>query len=215
MNTLSIKKADFYTKDMSIETISKMMDKLSDYNKIAESHWEEFQYKPQVTFKILHTNNSILLKYYIKEDSVRAEFTENNQSVCKDSCVEFFISLTEGFYYNFEFNCIGTCLLNYGTAIKRSPISDDAINSITRLSSLGNQPFEERIGDTEWSITVLIPLQAFEKDEIADFSGLKGTANFYKCGDWLSKPHYVTWNRNDFATPSFHRPEYFGKIEFI
>ncbi|MDE6269894.1 MAG: hypothetical protein K2M12_03440, partial [Muribaculaceae bacterium] len=39
-------------------------------------------------------------------------------------------------------------------------------------------------------------------------------ANFYKCGDLLSTPHFLSWNRVDTPHPDFHRPEYFGAIKF-
>ena len=36
---------------------------------------------------------------------------ENNSPVWEDSCVEFFVQIPgEKYYYNFEFNCIGTAL---------------------------------------------------------------------------------------------------------
>ena len=39
-------------------------------------------------------------------------------------------------------------------------------------------------------------------------------ANFYKCGDKLSVPHYLSWNPVTTEKPDFHRPEYFGLLEF-
>jgi hypothetical protein len=39
-------------------------------------------------------------------------------------------------------------------------------------------------------------------------------ANFYKCGDGTSVPHYLSWNQVITETPDFHRPEFFGEISF-
>ncbi|MGH2565575.1 MAG: carbohydrate-binding family 9-like protein, partial [Ginsengibacter sp.] len=38
--------------------------------------------------------------------------------------------------------------------------------------------------------------------------------NFYKCGDKLPKPHFLTWNTVETEDPDFHAPEYFGSMEF-
>jgi hypothetical protein len=37
-------------------------------------------------------------------------------------------------------------------------------------------------------------------------------ANFYKCGDELQVPHFLSWNPIGVETPDFHRPEFFGKL---
>jgi hypothetical protein len=46
------------------------------------------------------------------------------------------------------------------------------------------------------------------------FSKLVSNANFYKCGDDTSKRHYLSWNPVKTAKPDFHRPEYFGILNF-
>ena len=38
--------------------------------------------------------------------------------------------------------------------------------------------------------------------------------NFYKCGDLTQREHYLSWNRVACAEPDFHRPEFFGELEF-
>ena len=77
--------------------------------------WSENGYKPLVSFKIAHTENSIILKYYVREAHLRAIIRETNGPVFKDSCVEFFISLeSNDYYYNLEFNCLGQPLLGMG-----------------------------------------------------------------------------------------------------
>jgi hypothetical protein len=37
-------------------------------------------------------------------------------------------------------------------------------------------------------------------------------ANFYKCGDELSVPHYISWAPIEAEKPNFHRPDCFGKM---
>lgn len=71
-------------------------------------NWDAYPYKPSVLFRIAHTGASILLHYKVTESSVRAKYAEDNSTVCKDSCVEFFFMPThDGIYYNIECNCAG------------------------------------------------------------------------------------------------------------
>ena len=83
-----------------------------DFQPIQCVNWAEYPYKPKVSFRIAHTQNSILLHFKVKEESVRAKYGEDNGSVWTDSCVEFFsIPAGDGIYYNIECNCIGTILI--------------------------------------------------------------------------------------------------------
>jgi hypothetical protein len=39
-------------------------------------------------------------------------------------------------------------------------------------------------------------------------------ANFYKCADQSSHPHWLTWSPVDYPKPHFHLPQSFGTLEF-
>lgn len=178
-------------------------------------NWKAFSYKPKINFRIAHTKNEIWLKYYVREKYILALETLTNGDVYKDSTVEFFISFDNVNYYNFEFNCIGTIHIGYGPGKgNRTPIKPATAEKIKIKSSLGNQPFEEKAGDFEWEMMIRIPVECFAFDKIKSLNELKATANFYKCGDETSKPHFVTWNPIKTESPNYHQPEYFGKIQF-
>ena len=44
--------------------------------------------------------------------------------------------------------------------------------------------------------------------------GVKWKANFYKCGDKTSHPHWLTWSVVENPKPNFHLPQYFGTLQF-
>ncbi|MDR0892867.1 MAG: hypothetical protein LBN24_09670 [Mediterranea sp.] len=187
------------------------------FEQIACVNWPaEYPYKPQAAFRIAHTQDAILLNYRVKEGSIRAKYGKDNGSVWTDSCVEFFsIPGADGIYYNLECNCIGTVLLAAGPARnqrEQAPLTTTA--QILRWSSLGRTPFEERIGETEWEVALVIPYTAFFKHHITSLDGQEVKANFYKCGDELQTPHFLSWNPIDVPQPDFHRPEFFGTLEF-
>ncbi|MFY9152364.1 MAG: carbohydrate-binding family 9-like protein, partial [Prolixibacteraceae bacterium] len=59
-----------------------------------------------------------------------------------------------------------------------------------------------------------IPWEVFYKHELKPVSGKKMRGNFYKCGDGLSVPHFVSWTKIKTEKPSFHEPAFFGGLEF-
>jgi hypothetical protein len=84
------------------------------------------------------------------------------------------------------------------------------MSQIKRYASLGNEPFEEKKGNFDWTLTVEIPfsLLGIDPDNLPESI----RANFYKCGDGTSVPHYVSWNPIEVENPDFHRPEFFGEL---
>ncbi len=207
-----------YVKDLpGLAEISARLDDLNDLHRIDIVNWDITAYKPDVAFKIAYSGKEIYLKYYVSEKYVKAEKTGINQDVYEDSCVEFFVSpADDGIYYNLEFNSIGAFLIGTGTGRHDSMRIDPSIASQVRcLPVLGNKPFPERLGQQEWTLTVAIPVSLFFRHTIGDLEGKKFSANFYKCGDGLTEPHYLSWNPVLTEEPDFHRPEYFGIMNFI
>jgi hypothetical protein len=199
-----------------LQAVSDKLDTL-ERNSISHINWPGFNYLPEVAFAIAYTEKEILIRFYITEDYFKAEKIHTNEQVCEDSCVEFFVSpAADGIYYNFEFNGIGTCLLGSGTSRRTSVRADTSLVSrIRRRSSAGSKPVAEQTGRFTWDIVAAIPLTAFYRHSIESLQGLTFRANFYKCGDMLSVPHFITWNPVETEKPDFHRPEFFGSIKFI
>lgn len=192
-----------------------LLETQSVTHSIETLNWKKFSYKPSINFRIAHTENEIWLKYYVREKNILALETRTNGDVYKDSTVEFFISFDNVNYYNFEFNCIGTIHIGYGTGKgNRTPVNPVTAEKIEIKSSLGNKPFEEKTGDFEWEMMIRIPLECFTFDKIKSLNELKATANFYKCGDETSEPHFVTWNPIKTESPNYHQPQFFGKVQF-
>jgi hypothetical protein len=200
-----------------LDKISTALDKQKVKYTIDTLNWKGYDYKPEVKFSIAYGDNEIFLKYYVTEDYFKAEKTETNQMVCEDSCVEFFVSPeNDGIYYNLEFNGIGTILLGTGTGRADSKRADPGIISkIRRKTSVGKMPLKEKTGRFEWTITIAIPFEVFFHHKILDLKGKTFRANFYKCGDMLTVPHYVTWNPVGTENPDYHQPPYFGMLKFV
>lgn len=63
-------------------------------------------------------------------------------------------------------------------------------------------------------MTIIIPTEILVHEKNLQLSGLEAKANFYKCGDNTSKPHYLSWNPIGTESPDFHRPDFFGNLIF-
>jgi hypothetical protein len=157
------------------------------------------------------------LRFFVQEQAVKAKYTQANEAVWTDSCVEFFLSVEgDEKYYNLETNCIGTQLLGYSDGTHPRVHADaQIISKIRKTSSLGNLPFDELHQETYWEICMTIPFDCLFAHQLrGPLKGKKMTANFYKCGDELSVPHYVSWAPITTPEPSFHQPNFFGEITF-
>lgn len=182
---------------------------------IDKVNWKaDFPEKPNVDFAIAHDGNNLYINFRVNEEMSLGTVTEDNGAVWTDSCVEFFVSFDDDGYYNFEFNCIGSVLMAFRKERKDArSATAELLSKISRCFTLERAPFAEKHID-EWQLTVIIPKELFFCHSIDNLSGIKATANFYKCGDNLSKPHFLSWNPICNLKPNFHLPQYFGEIEF-
>lgn len=179
---------------------------------IDQQPWPSGFSVPQAVFSIAHRTTSIFVLFQICEKEIRAVNTGINTPVYEDSCVEFFLQLPgEDGYYNFEFNCTGTVLAGYGPGRTRELLPEKIVSQIKRTVKITRGA--ERT-DISWELIAEIPSTVFCKHNLSTFAGLTCKANFYKCGDELTEPHYLAWNNIQTEEPDFHLPEYFGQLTF-
>lgn len=194
--------------------IGKIADLLNTFYKYELSYlpWPEFPAKPKVSFAIAHQPDYIFLKFFVEEKSIRAVNNEINSAVNEDSCVEFFINFEDGNnYYNVEFNCIGTGLVGYGSSNNNRQLLDASlvkkIEKKITITSENDKGFH-------WQLTLIIPVSIFIHTSIDKLTGKNCRANFYKCGDLLPDPHFISWTNIVAEKPNFHLPDFFGKLVF-
>jgi len=71
---------------------------------------------PKTHVKVGYDTTSLSVMFRVEDQYVRAVATSRQQSICRDSCVEFFFSPGHDSgrgYFNFEINCGGTFLFHY------------------------------------------------------------------------------------------------------
>ena len=186
-------------------------------NAIDRCNWEaSYPYTPKVSFKLFHDGDNLYIRFDVTEKDIHTLVTEDFGKIWTDPCVEFFVSPEGNMdYYNFECTCIGKMLLGWHPAgAAKEDASLDILGTIERIPSLGNENFPLREGENNWSIIEIIPATALFRSGVDSWNGKKMRANFYKCGDNLPTPHFISWNAIDWPEPSFHRPEFFGELDF-
>jgi len=178
--------------------------------------WDTPSSKPEVGFKIAHNNQSIFLHFHVCEDEMLARYCQHNQPVYTDSCVEFFIAFDDDLnYYNFEFNPLGTCLAAWGPdRNQRQPVAPESLNQIKSRTTISRQN-QGQSPCFDWKLFIQIPVSVFAHHKISQLSATTVRANFYKCGDDLTEPHFISWKKIETSTPDFHQPSYFGDLSFL
>jgi len=176
---------------------------------------------PETRVKLQYDNDNIYVIFKVQDKYVKAVEKNTNGKICLDSCVEFFFSPgpdTDRGYFNFEANCKGVFLFEYHT--DGGKINDfvkpEDYKQVKIVHSLERNVEQEISEPVEWSVEYSIPISVLNKYMKVEKPGpgVNWRANFYKCADNTSHPHWLTWAPVNYPKPKFHLPEYFGRIEF-
>ena len=179
----------------------------------------EHGFTPRVSCRLLHGNGYIFGRFRVEDHYILIRAKKDQDCVCTDSCVEFFVRPQNNVrYYNFEFSA-GTAMLLYScTDLRRgvyTPIPLEDCASVIRASTLPRSVDPESTDPVTWQFFFAVPVSFFTKfgDNVsADLSGQVWTANFTKCADHTSHPCWLSWQ--PLPVLDFHQPECFGKIFF-
>lgn len=197
------------------EQIIRMLDTESAaWHTLTQVNWKAFPYQPSVSFRIAHTETHLLVHFHVIEQSVRAVAQHDNDRVWEDSCVELFISPDgNDTYYNFECNCAGKLLIEYGQPGRRERAPLHITSGVHRWSSLGSEPFDTQDG-TMWDLTLSIPATALYHHDLHTWTAGRMKGNLYKCGDKLPEPHFLSFYPITLPEPCFHCPDFFQGMNF-
>ncbi len=176
---------------------------------------------PNTYVKIAYDDEHIYVMFRVEDNYVRAVAQQHQDSVCTDSCVEFFFAPVDDVakgYFNLEMNCGGIMLLHFQTIPRQDqvPLAENAVNKIKVAHSMPKNVDPEITEPTTWTVEYALPISILSDylEIIKPASGVAWKANFFKCGDDTSQPHWITWAHDDHPQPDFHRPQAFGKLAF-
>ena len=193
----------------------------AEEGKVALFHAKSSDHHPDVRFRVLHDDSSLYVKFEVQDRYVRSLQTAYQGMVCRDSCAEFFVRPLAGKgYFNFEVNAGGTLLLYYiedhtpapGGFVKFQKVSAEWGRKVQIWHSLPAVVDPEIQEPVTWGIGYRVPMALFEAytGPLGKLSGQTWRANFFKCGDNTSHPHWASWA--PITALRFHLPECFGEL---
>lgn len=179
------------------------------------------EHRPKTEVKLAYDADALYAIFRVEDRYVRAVAPRRQSAVCRDSCVEFFFSPSpdaSAGYFNLEMNCGGTLLFRFqrrpGKGVTAIP--PGACRRIEIAHSLPRIVRPERQAPTTWTVEYRLPFELLRGycPAIMPAPGVTWRANFYKCADRSSHPHWLTWAPVAFPRPNFHLPAFFGTLEF-
>ncbi len=184
---------------------------------------ESSDHHPRVKCRLLYDETGLFGMFRVEDRYVLSAAEKFQDPVCQDSCVEFFAEpLRDGGYFNFEMNCGGTLLVSHILDARRTktgfaewrPLTMTEAAPIRVVSTLPRINLPERTEPVVWRVGFFIPFEVFGPSgwKGVPASGTIWRANFYKCADASSHPHWASWQ--PVPVLNFHLPEYFGEIVF-
>jgi len=162
--------------------------------------------------------------FRVEDCYVLCTHTEYQSAVYKDACVEFFVKpKPDRGYMNFEMNCGGAMLLRYiedptrtadGFA-KYCTVPAEIGGLVRRHATFYGKVEPEIVEPVVWTLEYHIPFRVLETyvGALGDVRGTEWRANFHKCAENNSHPHWATWTAVG-ERLDFHQPDGFGVIRF-
>jgi len=176
---------------------------------------------PKTEVKIAYDDMAIYVMFRVEDRYVQAAAAKHQDPVCGDSCVEFFFTpgsdVSRG-YFNLEMNCGGTMLFHFhpGSKSGRIEIPGGDCDEIAITHSLPRMVDPEIQESVTWTVSYSVPIAMLSRycQVRRPQPNAMWRANFYKCADKTSHPHWLTWSPVDYPKPNFHLPQSFGVLEF-
>ena len=184
-------------------------------------HDKSTNHRPQTQAKLLYDQAGLSVIFQVHDQFVRCVETTRNGCIWADSCVECFLEPIPGCgYFNIEINCGGTLLLHYNAqlgSVGYEPVQfdDSRLVKVKIYHSLPAVVEPELVDPITWIIEYFLPHENFEAfigPVLRDVDTV-WRANFFKCGDDTSHPHWAMWNPIP-GELGFHKPEHFGQLHF-
>ena len=174
---------------------------------------------PRVQAKLGYDDEAVTVIFRVEDQYVRAVHGHQD-SVCRDSCVEFFFvpdtDAAKG-YFNIEINCSGALLFHFQTQprVDHVVISDADCTQVEIAATMPSRVEPEIAEPVTWGIECRVPVALLESymDMARPATGVTWRANLYKCADATSHPHWLSWSPIG-GKIDFHQPQYFGEIVF-
>ena len=172
----------------------------------------------------MYDDTGLYVFFKVNDRYVRCEYSDYQDRVCRDSCVQFFVKpKADKPYFNLEMNCGGTLLFYQmedptmvnGYHKKYTEVEKSLADEMRIYHSMPQTVMPEIAAPVEWKVEYFVPFKLFEYylGPLGKIAGQTWRATLHKCADKSSHPHWATWAPIG-EVLSFHKPECFAPIRF-
>jgi hypothetical protein len=199
--------------------------KVAETLEVAHFHPESSDHHPRTQARMLYDDEALHGIFRVEDRYVRCLHLGYQSDVWRDACVEFFVKPKEEVgHFNFEMNCAAQLLCGYvqdatrfadGSFAKSLRIPEEQGRSVSVATTLQGPVDPEHAESLNWCLRYRIPLALLEvyTGPLGELSGQHWRANFNKCAENNSHPHWGTWSSIG-EELNFHQPKRFGVITF-
>jgi len=191
---------------------------INDFHPASSSH------RPRACAKMSYDERNLFVWFHIEDRYVLSTRMNYQDPVYRDSCVEFFIQPRAGSgYFNFEINCGGTLSVAYiedptrdgNVFAKSTPVAAELGRRVRIRHSAPAIVHPEISEPFDWQIDCRVPLSVLEAyvGPLGPLEGQTWHANFFKCAEDNSHPHWASWSPIGDAL-NFHQPQCFAPLRF-
>ena len=191
---------------------------------VALFHAQSSDHRPVVEARLAYSPDRLWLRFLVHDRYVVSRELRTNGPVHLDSCVEFFVAPLSGRdYFNVEVNAGGTLHCSHmwdptvvdGRFVGCADLEPEETAQFRIQTTLPRRIEHEITDAVTWGMQAEIPLAVFA-GRLKQAITPSGTwrANFYKCGDQCSHPHWASWAPIG-ERLFFHQPERFGTLRFV
>ena len=187
--------------------------------RVAHFRPESSGHRPKTAVRLGWNDGGLTGVFKVEDRYVLARHGVFGSPVCQDSCVEFFVKPPgEAGYLNFEWNAAGTMLAGRVADGRRTecgdlegfaPLTPEEAQEILVSASQKGRVEKEIATPLTWYLSFFMPFALLDGGGGKTHRpGEVWEANFFKCADKSSHPHWASWR--PLPARNFHLPENFG-----
>ena len=179
--------------------------------------WVVDEEKEGTQAKLLWDDEYLYVGFVCEDAYIWAVHTERDSEVYRDDCVEVFTSPNPDQlekYFNIEMNVNAASLDHFHLEGPESKAAWDP-EVLIATSVIGTQNKDDD-KDQSWTLEVRIAFASFEgvAQSIPPNNGDEWRLNLNRLGGETNNEK-SQWNAGDLDKPSFHAPDYFGRVYFV